>query len=263
MKGPADYAKEGTEKQKGSEWAMLKALVAGAGFLGVIVGVPNAIALWLLFKIVFELPTIAKLLAAVWDVGMSALSWCLVMVFLVALARMAIRLRKGEKVRAGDVLEFEAFVVPAGMLGAPMAAASALSLLGLVWGPLGGVAQALANLVMLAGIWAPIEMALTDCDPIPAWQASVQFWKANPVGNLIAYVMTFVLALLQNKVVFGIGAWACALVGYYSETKAALAAAVAAAPAVAPAAAPAPAPAVAGAGAPAAPPASTTPTAKP
>lgn len=230
MTTPIEYANQGAAMTRGARSPLLKASIAAFGFvvtLGLAVLLPVN---WLMTRFdVLAHYRLISIVLTVTTVLVSAAAWCGFTVFSVVFVRMVLRVRAGEAVRAGDILDFDDVLIPGAWLGAPIAAAQLLSLGQLVWAPLDGIGSGLADLLLLVLIWAPIEMALRRPTHEQAWHASVGFWLSNPVGNLIAVLIISVRALIDGRLIHAPGIYAASLLAYYTEK-----AAPAPAPAVAP-----------------------------
>jgi hypothetical protein len=207
MAQPADYAKEAASVNEKNKVAMLLAIIIGmivAQLPAQIIGrVFAGISLSLFF---YTLPLLL------------ALSAILTSVVQVSYVKMGMRVRKGETVNFMDILNVKDFLVPAAILGAPAAAVNLLGYLGLVAGIFGTLAQLLAALVMIALVWAPLEMALKGSGYQESWTASVNFWMKDPAGNLLFLILgAFVFPILHGMLIFAPGISIVSMIMYYTD----------------------------------------------
>lgn len=212
MAGPVDYAKAGAELNKKALMPMFIAVIIVFA-INIVLGIVGGI--------------IIGVFAGILGVGVGTLVGGLVagafamigMVFRVAYINMAIRLRKGETVSPADVLKVGEFLVPAALLGAPIAAGNVIAGLGGFVGIFATIGSLVGLVATIAILWAPFEFALKKVGYMDAWKESVGFWKTNPVGHLIFVIVGGIMSVVFGFLIFGAGAATCAFLMYYTDKK--------------------------------------------
>jgi hypothetical protein len=206
MAGPVDYAKEGAALNKKALIPMFVAVI----IMAVITAVPTAIITAVLVPMLGMVGVLVGIIVA-------AAMQLVASVLQIAYIKMAIRLRKGEQVAAGDVMKFQDFMVNGAILGAPKAAAVLVGLVALVSPGLASLGNLVATVVGIALVWAPFEMALKGSGYMDSWKASLAFWKTNIVGHLIFLIVGGIVAALLGFLIFAGGAVTCAFLMYYTD----------------------------------------------